>query len=228
MDGKLQLKLAMLVRVEDFLRAYPFGDEPADQVVARFMEKLARFRVLVAQQQDGTATRTALVGQARQLRKRLSRGPLRHLEAAALALEVEEPTLAAAVRLPRTKMARQPFLAAVRSVVQAVEANAERLRGAGMSAEVPADLATLLASYEQAIHEKEVALRAHTGARAELTVLGRALMGLARQLDAQVSYRFADKPELQGAWTSARNVAWPVLQPAAKPAAPRLVEGAQA
>ncbi len=228
MDGKLQLKLAMLVRVEDFLRAYPFGDEPADQVVARFTEKLARFRVLVAQQQEGIATRAAQVGQARQLRKRLSRGPLRHLEAAALALEVEEPTLAAAVRLPSARMSQQPFLAAVRSVVQAVEANAEPLRGAGMSAAVPADLTALLGSYEQAIHEKEVALRAHTGARAELKVLGRALMGLARQLDGHVSYRFADKPELQGAWTSARNVAWPVLVPAAKPAVPRPAEGVQA
>ncbi len=38
-------------------------------------------------------------------------------------------------------------------------------------------------------------------------------MRLLQQLDGIVVYRYRDKPELMGAWTSARIIAWPVGEP---------------
>jgi hypothetical protein len=57
MDGTLQVKLTMVVRLVDFLRAYPFGSGPADEVVARFTAKAERQQMLVALEQDGVAAR---------------------------------------------------------------------------------------------------------------------------------------------------------------------------
>ena len=49
MDGKLQVQLTTLVRILDFLLAYPFGDSPAARVVTRYGEGVARLRALVAE-----------------------------------------------------------------------------------------------------------------------------------------------------------------------------------
>jgi hypothetical protein len=38
-------------------------------------------------------------------------------------------------------------------------------------------------------------------------------MVLVRQLDGLVVFHFRDKPDLLGAWKSARNVAWPATEP---------------
>jgi hypothetical protein len=48
-------------------------------------------------------------------------------------------------------------------------------------------------------------------------------MRMLHQLDGIVLYRFRDQPELQGAWKSARNIAWPL--PEGRPEAP--AEGAK-
>ncbi|MBK6422888.1 MAG: hypothetical protein IPF77_11875 [Gemmatimonadetes bacterium] len=53
MDGKLQVQLTTLVRILDFLLAYPFGDSPAARVVTRYGEGVTRLRALVAQQGRG-------------------------------------------------------------------------------------------------------------------------------------------------------------------------------
>jgi len=53
MNGALLVILVMLGRLQDFLRAYPLGDAPSDNVVAQFMAKLDRLRALVAQQREG-------------------------------------------------------------------------------------------------------------------------------------------------------------------------------
>jgi phage terminase Nu1 subunit (DNA packaging protein) len=77
----------------------------------------------------------------------------------------------------------------------------------------------MLKAYEQSVQDANPGRRAHTGARAELTSLAKELMRLLQQLDGIVLYRYRDKPELLGAWDSARNIAWP-LGEAVKPEAP--------
>jgi hypothetical protein len=39
-------------------------------------------------------------------------------------------------------------------------------------------------------------------------------MRLLLKLDGIVLYQFRDRPDLMGAWVSARNIAWPVKEPA--------------
>jgi hypothetical protein len=219
MDMILQLKLAMLVRVLDFLQAFPLRDEPADLVVARFQEGVTRFQVLVAQEQDGSVARQAQTGRHKQLRRKITRSPLHHLAAIAGSLEAEFPQVAAAVRQSVHNVGAQVFLATVRSITSVVEANHDVLRSHGMAEGTLEELKALTADYEKATRDANAGRRAHTGARAEMHALSRSLMQLLRQLDGMVVYRFRDQPEILGAWKSARNVAWP-LDVAAKSGQP--------
>ena len=59
MDGKMMVQLTTLVRILDFLLAYPFGDSPAARVVTRYGEGVTRRRALGARQQEGGGTRRA-------------------------------------------------------------------------------------------------------------------------------------------------------------------------
>ena len=218
MDGTLQVKLTMVVRLVDFLRAYPFGDGPADEVAARFNAKVERQQMLVALEQDGVAAREAQVEIHTALRQEIIHLPLRHLAGVAASLEGDQPDVAAAVGKSASGLTGQKFLAAVRSVVATVEAQQELLRSRGMAEETLPTLTRLLTEYEQALSATNAGRRAHTGARAEMRTLGRELMVMVRQLDGLVVFHFRDKPDLLGAWKSARNIAWPAGEPA-KPVA---------
>jgi len=219
MDGTLQVQLAMEVRLVDFVQAYPFGDGPADEVAARFKAKVERQQVLVAMQQDGEAKRGAQVGKHNDLRQEIIRLPARHLAGIAAAIKTEQPALAAAIGKSLHGLSGQKFLAAVRSLATTLQEQHDVLRAHGMAEETLPTLTGLLAEYEQAVSEANAGRRAHTGARAEMRTLGKELMVLVRQLEGLVIFHFRDKPSVLGAWKSARDVAWPVPEPA-KPAVP--------
>jgi hypothetical protein len=211
MDGKLQLKLAMLVRIADFLRAYLLGDPPAEALVAKFLEGLERFRVLLARFVDGQVARGAEYRQARELRTRITRGPLRHLRGVVVGLGDTAPGLAAALSQAPYRLAGELFLAMVKSVMVQAEAHRELLRSQGMAEGTLQDLGVLVPAYEAALSQAGAGKRAHTGARHEMDVVMKDLMRLLRQLDAIVRYRFQSQADRIGAWESARNVAWPSL-----------------
>ena len=213
MDAKLQLKIAMLGRLQDFLRAYPLGDEPGDKVIARFMERMDRLRALIAQQQDGAVSRTAENARRRELEQRMTRLPLRNLAGIAGALDKQHGEVAAALTQQVHNLSVQRFLTTARSIATTAQDHHDVLRANGMAEGTLEDLNAQIDEYEQALHDANAGRRAHTGAQAEVRELGRELMTMARQLEGMVRYRFHDKTEVLGAWKSARNVAWPVVQP---------------
>lgn len=214
MNAALLVLLAMLGRLQDFLRAFPLGDEPGDLVVAQFMAKMDRLRAMVAQQQEGQLNRRALVGKHRELRRRITTGPLRQLARIAVTLKGEFAEVAAIVGQPVHRLGMDAFLATAQTIAATVQAQHDLLRARGMAPETLDDLTALLKEYEQALRGANAGRRAHTGARAELRALGKELIQMARQLDGIVVYHFRDDPEVLGAWKSARNVAWPTGEPA--------------
>ncbi len=223
MDGRLQLKLAMLARLQDFLRAYPLGDGPADEVVARFTEKIGRLRALMAQQQDGELARGAETGKHRMLRQKLSQLPLRHLARIASSLGDEHAELAAALGQDMRSISGERFIAAAQSIATTIQAQHDLLRSHGMAEGTLENLTGLLEDYAQAVRDGNAARRAHIGARAQMFQLGAELMRHARQLDGIVVYRFHENAELLATWRSARNIAWPVVEAGSAPAAQLLL-----
>ena len=224
MEALQQLVIAMLVRVWDFLRAHPFGDEPGTALTEKYWAALARVRELIGQEQEGRIMRKVQVARHVQLRQRITRVPVRHLARIAEGLPPEQAQLAAMLRLDRTERSRPEFLAKVRSILAAAEANAELLKGVGMAEGTVTDLRTLTDAYEQAMSDADAGRRAHIGARAERHALLRELRRMTRQLDGIISYRYQGNAEMLATWASARNTAWPVAVPP-KPELPKPAEG---
>jgi hypothetical protein len=209
MNSNLRLKVAMAVRVRDFLRANPFGYDPADQVAARFVEKVGRAQELLTQENQGDEAARKSVRHRRGLRQQMTRLPLRHVLKIAKSVSAVHPDVASGRRRPGLYKNEEAFQAGVRAIVQEAQANRELFLQHGLSEESLVELDELLKTYEASISETNAGRRAHTGARAELRAVSRELMRMLQQLDGIVLYRYRDKPSLVGAWDSARNIAWP-------------------
>lgn len=219
MNINLRLKVGMAIRVRDFLLANPFGYEPADQVAALFGEKVGRAQVLLTQQETGELASRTSTRHRRGLKRQMVQLPLRHLLKIAKSVAAEHPEVASGLSRPAFGRSEEAFQASVRAIAQEAETHRELFLKHGLSEESLEELGQMLKAYEQAVHDANAGRRAHTGARAELQALAKELMRLLQQLDGIVLYRFRDKPVLMGAWTSARNIAWPLGEPA-KPEAP--------
>jgi len=212
MNGRLRLKVAMAVRVRDLLVANPFGDPPADQLSAQFVEKVKRAEVLFTQSESGDMAARTTLQHRRQLRRLLLDLPVRHVVKVAKLVAVEHPEAAAGIRRVPYGQSEAEFQASVGAIIQQVESQRDLFLAHGMSSGSLDELKQTLAKYEQAMRDSNAARRTHTGARAELRQIVRELMRMAQVLDGLMLYAFRDKPELLGAWVSARNVAWPATE----------------
>ena len=213
MNGKLRLKVAMAMRVRDLLVANPFGDPPADQLSAQFVDRVARAEVLLTQSESGDIASRGSTRHRRQLRGQLRTLPLRHVLKVAQLVAVDHPEAASGIKRLPFGMSESEFLATARAIAQQVEAQRDLFLAHGMSSASLDELNRMLGEYEQALRDANGARRSHTGARAELRQLTRELMRMVAVFDGLVLFAFRDRPELLGAWVSARNVAWPGEEP---------------
>lgn len=212
-----RVKIAAAVRVRDFLSANPFDYQPAMLVAEKFREKLERGQFLLTQRDGGTAQARAATARRKDLKAKMVAQPLRHVSKITKSLAAERPG-SVVVHTGVGRQGQEAFQASVRAIVQDVTAQKALYLEHGMSEGSLEELAGMLAEFEQAGIEGNAGIRASTGATAELDQVVRELMRMMQHLDGIVLYRYRDKPEILGAWQSARNIAWPL--PEAKPATP--------
>ena len=214
MDSALRLKVTMAVRVRDLLVANPFGDEAADQVAAQFVAQVVKAQALLTAQESGELASRTATRRRRALRREMLQVPLRHLLSLARSVAAANPGVASGIKRPAFGRSEEAFQASVRAIVQEIEAHRDLFLASGMSPESLVELDRQLTAYQEAVGEANAGRRAHTGARAELRAVTSELMRILKQLDGIVVYRFRDRADLLGSWKSARNVAWPLSEPA--------------
>lgn len=217
MRTDVRLKIDMAVRVRDFLRANPFGTANGQAVAAQFEEKLARALDLIARVDRGEVTRREAVRRKHSVQRQLRTIPLRHLARIGAAASAEKPELAGQLRMP-TQPNDPEFRAAAGNIAALTTANRELLDRYGLVDRIPEELDRGIAELDRVTAEINEGRMAHTGARMELAELSSGLLGMARQLDGMMLYRYREEPVLRGSWASARNVAWSRGTP--KPEAP--------
>lgn len=208
MNTESRLKVEMAVRARNFLRANPFGEPKADAVVAKFDERVTRALGLLAQQEAGTTEARSSRVKRSEIRERVRREPLRHLDEISKAVALGRPELAALFRVGRARN-EQEFRAAVEGVLGRVIEHKDLFAAHGLRDSMIDELKGLLEAYDQAVSDADAGRRAHTGARAELKTLAKELVTMVHQLNGMLVYRTRENPELAGAWDSARNIAWP-------------------
>ncbi len=217
MDSESRLKVEMAVRVRNFLRANPFGDPKSDGVAEKFIVKVGRAQELMSLQEIGVREAAAARVRGADIRGFVRTVAVRHIREITKAAALEHPGLPKLFRQLSRSPNRQEFRAGLDALVALVGAHQERLNQYGMRNPFLEELKTLLTAYDQAVADADGGRRTHTGARGELKRLASELVKMARQLNGMMLYRIREKPELSGAWESARNIAWPVPKPAVDP-----------
>lgn len=202
------------VKVRDFLLAHPFGTSAGDQFAARFVEKVNRAVALFTQQEAGESAAETSTENRKALRKQILAVPARHLTKISRAVAAAHPEISASHRLTALHRSQPQFVAKVEVMLQEARANLPLYVEHGLSEESLQELEQLVKAFQESIGQSNAARRLHTGARKELEELVPELMQMLAQLDGMMLYRLRNQPELQGAWDSARNVAWPASQAA--------------
>ena len=209
MNGEVKLRITAGTKVQDFLEAHPFGNEQGNQVAAKFVERMNRARVLFTQQEAGDKASADSAKHRKGLRLRITSIPVRHLCKISQSVAAEHPEVTAGHRVTELGRGQVQFVAGVEVILQEAEAHRDLYVQHGMLEESLEELKRMLEAYRQSIADSNAALRSHTGARNELQSLSRELVKMMAVLDGVMVYRLRNQPELQGAWASARNIAWP-------------------
>ena len=188
---------------DSLLRTKPFGAEQADAVVLRFEGLVTRSLALIELQETGDQAAQASATTRAGLRGKLRGESLRHL------VEIGKAAATDKLKLPGGSINEARFRALAHTILAEAKSNEALFLRHGMWAGAIAELTARLEEYDRASADGHAGRAAHTGARAELKVLGVTLIAMVKQLEGMMLIRFRQDPNLKGAWASARNVAWP-------------------
>jgi hypothetical protein len=217
MDAGNLIELEMSTRVVAFSKANPSDNPGQEAAVAKLDEKVAKAKALVNRGDTGHLTVRASVLTKDEVREALT-VKIRLLQGVARAAAVEVPGVGARIRLRGGRPGNTAFLASAQlALAQATEFQ-ELFTKYGMPPGFLEEFGSLLRQFEASLDEKNLGLRTHVGANAELEATMSDIMMLVKQLDAINRHRFRKDPERLAAWKSARNVHWPDGPKAAKAA----------
>lgn len=194
--------------------------------VRQLGDRLTRAESLQQQQEEGEASRSALVASKDELRATIRDGHVAHLIRIARGSLPQDPEMRKRFRPIGHSASWQQFVAAVRAMLAEAASRKELFITEGMPETFVEDLEKLLDQYVQAINEKDLAKARRIGAVADLKSVTKEIVQLIRRLDAINRKRWQDAPELLAAWVSARDIAYPRKPSAAAAARARSDGGA--
>ena len=202
-------RLEMAERVRDFLRAQQVDGVGEGLGLAKLEQLLERAVVLAEQQRAGVVKARSATRHRRDVRRALESKLLRYLRVVGKVAGKAKGELANQFPLPPANSTDQALLEAARVTLEKATAQKDALVGLGMSPPVLDELAQAVGEFEGTLEVSRAGRREHAGASADLDAVASEINEQVQLLDGVVKYRFGDKPELMGAWHSARNVLGP-------------------
>jgi hypothetical protein len=217
MRTNLRRKLAMATSLRNFAQSRVTGATQGYlDALNRLTERLTHADAVAQQSIAGRRAVSGAVATRRQLQEEIA-GSLALLTGLAKSASVEQPDLSAGVSRPDRSTTMQAFLTRGRVAAAAALAHRELLQRLGLPDAYPEDLSRLLDQYEASINEKHASRASHVGATAELAAVTEEIMGIVRQMEALIRFRFRNDAEALAAFESARNIAWPAPNSDAEP-----------
>ncbi|HET6778912.1 MAG TPA: hypothetical protein VFH26_08475 [Gemmatimonadales bacterium] len=193
-------------RVLEFSRQYPDPSPGFVAAAARLQDRLTRAELLARQQVDGRAEMRVSTERKRELRRLITQAHLDHLANVAELASVEEPELFRKFLLPPDATTYLSFHAAASGIAAEAESRKELLLKHGLSEEVLNDLKVSLDLFETALEQGFAGRISRAGATAELVAVAEEVVQIVKVMNGMIRIRFANQPELLGAWEIATNV----------------------
>jgi hypothetical protein len=129
-----------------------------------------------------------------------------HMAEVGRAAARERPELATTFRFRPDATSFRTFLTACRAMVEAAEAHRETLVKFGQVQSVVDEFKQQLDQFDGAITQGNDGRSAHVGATRELQSVAQEIARTVRVMDARNRQRFADDPQLLGAWLYASTI----------------------
>jgi hypothetical protein len=211
----------MGTRVLNCSRAHPDPSAGYAAAPSRLEERLVQAEQLADQQRAGLIGVRTATAKKRDLRRTMRRTQLVHLARVAEAAESESPSMERKFLLPEGSNA--PYLAfrtAARGMAAEALTHKELLIKHGLVDSVLDSLAQSLADFDQAIEQGTEARHLHVAASAELDTAAEEVSQVARVMDGQNRYRFANDRDALIEWESSSNTVGPFRQSVVKPEPP--------
>jgi hypothetical protein len=196
----------MLVRVLNWLVAYP-DEEPGGTVLAtRLRALVARMTLVIENQRNGLVQSRAATVRKEELRRAMLAGPIAHLAQVGRMAGREVHELRSLFAFKPTAETMLAFQTAARGMYAAAQEHQEVLVKSGLSAEVLVQFGKWLDEFDAAVQLGIQGRTLHKGATQELEALTRQAGEIIRAMNARNRLRFQDNLQALGEWASARKV----------------------
>lgn len=213
MRSNIRLQLNTASSCDAFCRKHP-DPNPATALVGTHLGGLVtRANSLAQLQHSSQVTRAAAVERKKELRESIANGMAALVGLSRVAVR-SDPGNMVALRSLRGRTNESGFLTTARVAVAEAGARKEIFLNLGMPETLLDTMAAELDEYEAVLVRQRNAHATQVGASAQLTAVTGEIMATLRHLDSLHRLRFKDAPDLQAAWKSARNVAYPLPEPA--------------
>jgi len=206
MTGRTRRVLEMLVRVLNWLTAYP-DEEPGGAVlVGQLRALVARMTQVINEQRGGQIDSRAAAARKQELRRAMLAGPIAHLAEVGRLAAREVHELRSLFAFKPTADTLLAFQSAARGMYAAAQEHKEVLVKHGLSESVLVQFGKWLDEFDAAVTLGGQGRTVHTAATRELNALTKEARGLVRAMDARNRLRFQDDRQAQELWVSARTV----------------------
>ena len=209
MDARSRRKLAMGENAAGFTRAHPDGSPGYQAVLSGVEERLARAKVVAADQRSGLLGVRANATTKRELRRTIREAHLAHIAQVAKAARGEAPEVPQKFLFRPGTSTHVAFQTTARAFLTEAEAHRELLVRYGLVESVLTELRQSLDQFDAAMVSGAEARAAHVRASAELRRLADEVVQGVRVLDGFNRVRFKGSPEVLAAWGSVTSTKEP-------------------
>jgi len=206
MNKVVRLKIEMGAHSLEFSAAHPDTEPGMQGAVSKLEQLVTQVNDAAVRQRDGFIQARTASARRKELRRAMLEVGIAHLAEVGRAAAREQPELGKVFRFNPDATTFVAFRAAARSMAAAAEEHKDTLVKFGMVQSVLDEFKQLLDQFDAAITQGNDGRSAHVGATVELRTVAQAIVRTIRVMDGRNRQRFANDPQLLGAWLNASTV----------------------
>lgn len=205
MNRRVRLRIEMGTRALEFSLAQPDTESAMQAAAAKLEQLLKQANEAAVRQRDGFIQVHAASAHKQELRRKMGMG-IGHMAEVGRAASIERQELGNTFRVKPEGETFRTFITASRAMAAAASEHKETLTKFGLVQSVVDEFGHQLDQFDAALTQGNEGRSAHVGATLELEAVSHEIARTVRVMDARNRQRFADNPQLLGAWLYASAV----------------------
>ena len=206
MNKEVRLKVEMGTHALEFSVAHPDTEPAMQATVSKLEQLLEQVNEAAVQQRDGVIQARAAAALKHELRRKMLDVGIAHLAEVGRAAARERQELGKTFRFNPEATTLVAFRTAARSMLAAADEHQETLAKFGKVQSMVDELKQQLDQFEAALKQASDGRSSHVAATIQLRAVSQEIVRTVRVMDGRNRQRFADDPQLLGAWLNVSTV----------------------